>query len=152
MHPKDSWSPPPPVRCTTVHEELCDHQLPTIAQPSAFCLPLQEINILVNGSLKVPAILDTGSQITVIHCNIAQSLGVHINYQRLIEMEGANSATNWTVGCAENLILQVGNVSFTVHTHVIEHVSFDLLLGRPFQQAAQCQFEDLPSSEVEVSV
>jgi len=67
-------------------------------------------------------------------------------------MEGANGATNWTVGCAENLILQVGDISFKVHAHIIEHASFSLLLGRPFQQTAFCHFEDLPSGEVEVSV
>ena len=122
----------------TVHEEFCDHQLAAIAHPSTFCLPLQEIDILVNSSLKVPAILDTGSQITVIRHDITQSLSLHINNQRLIEMEGANGATNWMVGCAENLTLQVGNISFTAHAHVIEHASFKLLLGCPFQQAAQC--------------
>jgi len=35
-------------------------------QPPAFCLLLQEIDILVNGSIKIPAILDTGLQINVI--------------------------------------------------------------------------------------
>ena len=150
--PDDLQLPPPPARRTTVHEELCDHQPAAIAHPSTFCLPLQEIDILINSSLKVPAILDTSSQITVIRCDIAQSLGLHINNQRLIEMEGANGTTNWTVGCAKNLILQVGDVSFTAHAHVIEHASFELLLGCPFQQAAQCRFEDLPSGEVEVSM
>ena len=150
--PNDLQLPPPPAQRTTVHKELCDHQPAAIAHPSTFCLPLQEIDILINGSLKVPAILDTSSQITVICRDIAQSLGLHINNQRLIEMEGANGATNWMVGCTENLTLQVGDVSFTAHVHVIEHTSFELLLGRPFQQAAQCRFEDLPSGEVEVSM
>ena len=117
--PDDSQFPPPPARRTTVHKEFCDHQPAAIAHPSTFCLPLQEIDVLVNGSLKVPAILDTSSQITVICRDIAQSLGLHINNQRLIEMEGANGATNWMVGCAENLTLQVGDVSFTAHAHVI---------------------------------
>ena len=67
-------------------------------------------------------------------------------------MEGANGTTNWTVGCAKNLTLQVSDVSFTAHTYVIKHASFELLLSRPFQQAAQCRFEDLPSGKVEVSV
>ena len=75
-----------------------------------------------------------------------------INYQRLIEMEGANGATNWTVGCAENLPLQVGNMVVKVHTHIVEHATFGLLLGRPFQQATLCRIKDTPSGEVEVSV
>src|SRR6266850_2601428 len=69
-----------------------------------------------------------------------------------IEMEGANGATNWMVGCAESLTMQVGDVSFNVHTHIIENTNFSLLLGHPFQQALLCHFKDLPSGEVEVSV
>ena len=148
-------APPQAARRTTIHDDTSDdfpHQLSTIAQPSAFCLPLQEIDVLVNAAVKVPAILDTGSQIVVIRHDIVQSLGVDVNYQRLIEMEGANGATNWTVGCAENLTLQVGDVSFKVHAHIVEHASFGLLLGRPFQQASLCRFEDLPNGEVEISV
>ena len=127
-------------------------QLLTSDRSPTFCLPLQEIDMLVNCGLKVPAILDTGSQINVIRYDIVQSLGVHINYQRLIEMEGANGATNWTVGCAKNLTLQVGDMSFKVHAHIVEHMSFDILLGRPFEQTSLCRIEDLPSSKVEVSV
>jgi len=143
------------AQCTTVHKDTFDilkHHPSTIALRPTFCLPLQEVNVLVNCSAKVPAILDTGSQITVIWQDIVQALGAHVNHQCLIEMEGANSATNWTVGCAKNLTLQVGNISFKVHTHVVEQASFGLLLGCPFQQAALCHFKDLPSGEVEVSV
>ena len=67
-------------------------------------------------------------------------------------MEGANGATNWTVGCAENLTLQVGDMSLKIHAHIVEHASFEILLGRPFGQTALCRIEDLPSGEVEVSV
>jgi hypothetical protein len=120
---------------TTIHDDTFDdlpHQPVTIAQPSTFCLPLQEIDVLVNAAVKVPAILDTGSQIIIIRHDIVQSLRVPVNYQRLIEMEGANGVTNWTVGCAKDLTLQVGNVLFKVHVHVVEHTSFSLLLGQPF--------------------
>jgi hypothetical protein len=48
--------------------------------------------------------------------------------------------------------MQVGDVSFKIHVHVVKQASFGLLLGRPFQQAALCRFEDLPGREVEVSV
>jgi len=99
---------------------------------------LQELDVLVNSSIKVPAILDTGSQIIVIQLDIMQSLRVKINHQCLIEMEGVNSATNWMVGCTEGLTLQVGDVTFKIHAHIVEQVSFGLLLGRPFQQAALC--------------
>ena len=121
-------------------------------RPLAFCLPLQELDILVNGDLKVSAIYDTGSQIIVIRQDLVETLGLRINMHRTIEMEGANGATNWMVGCIESLTMQVGDVPFKIHAHVVKSASYSLLLGHPFQQALLCCFEDLPSGEVEISV
>jgi hypothetical protein len=67
-------------------------------------------------------------------------------------MEGANGATNWTVGCMDYLLIQIGSMSCKIHVYIVEHASYSLLLGRPFQQALLCQFEDLPSGKVEISV
>jgi hypothetical protein len=108
--------------------------------------------MLVNNSTCILAILDTSSQISVICQDILQAFGAHINYNYLIKMEGANSTTNWTIRCAKNLTLQVSDAAFKVHTHIIENMSFGLLLGHPFQQTALCHFEDLPNDKVEVSV
>jgi len=141
----------PVLRRTTVHDDTANHSFIDNRSPD-FCLPLQELNVLINGSIKAAAILDTGSQIVVIRHNIAQALRARINHQRLIKMEGANGATNWTIGCAENLTLQVGDALIRVHAHVVEQASFKILLGRPFQKAAFLCFEDLPSGDVEVSV
>jgi len=135
-----------------MHNDLPHLLLPPDVHQPDFCLPLLELDVLVDSGFKSPTILDTGSQIIVIQHDIVQSLGFPINCQRLIEMEGVNSATNWTVGCAKNLPMQVGNVTIKVHMHVVEHTSFGLLLGQPFQKAALLQFEDLPNGEVEVSV
>jgi len=140
------------LRCTTVHYNFSnDLPLSDDCSPE-FCLPLLELDALFNSSFKSPAILDTSLQIVIIQHNIVQSLGFPINSQCLIEMEGANSATNWMVGCAKNLLLQVGDVTIKVHAHVIEHTSFGLLLGHPFQKSALLRFEDLPSGEIKVSV
>ena len=125
---------------------------PSSQPPANLFLPLQELNILVGGSIKVPAIFDTGLQIVVVRQDIIQSLGIYVNTQQLIEMEGVNGATNWTVGCAENLTLQIGDVPFKIHVHVVEDASFSLLLRCPFQRALLCRFEDLLGGEVEISV
>ena len=125
------------ARATTVHDNDTPDYPPSLP-PTDLCLPLQELNILVGSSIKTPAIFDTGLQIVVIRLDLVQSLRVYINTQQLIEMEGANGTTNWMVGCAENLMLQVGDVLFKIHAHITKHTSFGLLLGRPFQQALLC--------------
>jgi len=140
------------AHCDAVQDDFSNDLPLTNDCLPAFCLPLQELDILVGNTLNVPAIYDTGSQIVVIRKDIIQSLGIHINTQQLIEMEGANGTTNWMVGCAKNLSLQVGDVPFKIHAHVIENVSFGILFGRPFQQALLCRFEDLPGGKVELSV
>src|SRR6267142_2577499 len=67
-------------------------------------------------------------------------------------MEGANSATNWTLGCVENLPMQVGNVPFRLHAHVVECAPFCLLLGCPFQHQLLCCLDSLPDGTVDVSI
>jgi len=67
-------------------------------------------------------------------------------------MEGANGYTNWTLGCAEFLPMQVGSVPFKLHVHVVERAPFCLLLGRPFSRQLLCCIEDLPNRKVKVSV
>jgi len=88
----------------------------------------------------------------VIRRDLAEEVNARINPNHLVEMEGANGATNWTLGCAEYLTMQVGNVPFKIHAHVVEDAPFRLLLGWPFGHAVSSAIEDLPSGETEVSV
>ncbi|KAI0264080.1 hypothetical protein BGY98DRAFT_878291, partial [Russula aff. rugulosa BPL654] len=113
---------------------------------------LREIDILIGGKITEPGVIDPGSQIIVIRKDLAHEAGATINTDRLLQMEGANGATNWTLGCAEHLPMSLGGVHFTVHAHVVEHAPFRLLLGRPFHQALLCRLEDLPTGDVEVSI
>ena len=96
--------------------------------------------------------IDPGSQIVVIRKDLAEEVGAHINLDICLETEGANGATNSTLGCAEHLAMQVGNVPFMLHAHVIEHTPFHLLLGRPFQHLLLCSLEDKPDGHVDITV
>ena len=58
---------------TTVHNDITNlafttinHALSINDQEPDFCLPLQELDVLVNSSIKVSAVLDTGLQIVII--------------------------------------------------------------------------------------
>ena len=143
-----------------VYEDACDspdprllsaYQLSTGREPE-YSLPLQEIDVSVGGDITEPGVYDPGSQIVVIRQDLARQVNARINPTRLLEMEGANGATNWALGCAEYLSMQVGDVPFKIHAHVVENAPFRLLLGRPFQRALLCRLEDLPGGEVEISI
>ena len=117
-----------------------------------FSLPLREIDILVRESVMTARVIDSSSQIIVIHKDLTSKISTHLSTSIRLEIEGANSATNWTLGCAENLTLQVGDVPFKVHAHVIEHAPFCLLLSCPFQKILQCTFEDQPNGSMDVTI
>ena len=116
-----------------------------------FSLPLREVDILVNHHSTEAGVLDQGSQIVVIREDLANEVGAKINTRRTLRMEGANGSTSRTLGCAEDLEMQIGDVSFTMHAHVVRTAPFRLLLGRPFHHLLLCRLEDHPD-RVDVSI
>ena len=113
---------------------------------------MQEIDIDFSNGVSEPGLLDPGSQIVVIQQDLAKEINAQVSPGLRIEMEGANSHTNWTLGCAESLSMQIGGIPFKLHAHVVERAPFRLLLGRPFTHQLLCCLEDLPSGKVEVSI
>jgi hypothetical protein len=47
--------------------------------------------------------------------------------------------------------MRIGDVSFTIHAHVVRTAPFRLLLGRPFHHLLLCRLEDHPD-RVDVSI
>jgi len=136
---------------TTECSSSPEPHLTCIPEPD-YSLPLQEIDISFGNGISEPGLLDLGSQIVIIRQDLAQEINTRISPRLRIEMEGANGYTNWTLGCAKFLPMQVGGVPFKLHVHVVEHAPFHLLLGRPFSRQLLCHIEDLPDGKVKVSV
>ena len=67
-------------------------------------------------------------------------------------MEGANSSTCWTLGCAENLFMHIGHIDFQLHAHVIEKAPFKLLLGQTFHNLLLSCLEDKPDDGVDLAI
>ncbi|KAI9507179.1 hypothetical protein F5148DRAFT_981775, partial [Russula earlei] len=95
---------------------------------------LQEVDITFTPDLTEPGVIDPGSQIVVIRQDLAREVNAKINYTQRLAMESANRLTSWMVGCAENLPMRIGDISFVLHAYVVEQAPMRLLLGRPFQQ------------------
>jgi hypothetical protein len=89
-----------------------------------YTVPLQEIDVLVDGCMTEAAVIDPGSQIVAIRKDLADSLAMKPNPSAALKMEAANSATSWTLGCVEYLSLQIGDIPFKVHAHIIEDAPF----------------------------
>ena len=100
--------------------------LPKLSTPHSaeYSLPLREIDVLVNGMVPEAGILDQGSQIIVMRQDLAQEAGVRFNTSHQLDMEGTNGLASKTMGCAENLTMQIGDVVFEVHAHIVERAPF----------------------------
>ncbi|KAI9435904.1 hypothetical protein F5148DRAFT_989786, partial [Russula earlei] len=126
--------------------------LPLTAPEPEYSLPLQEVDITFTPDLTEPGVIDPGSQIVVIRQDLAREVNAKINYAQRLAMESANGLTSWTVGCAENLPMRIGDISFALHAYVVEQAPMRLLLGRPFQQLLLTRLEDFPNGKVELSI
>ena len=89
-----------------------------------YSLPLHEVDIRINSTVLEAGILDQSSQIVLIWKDLAQEAGACINTRHQIDMEGANGTVTKTLGCAENLSMQIGDIEFKIHTHVVDHAPF----------------------------
>lgn len=67
-------------------------------------------------------------------------------------MGGTNGTTSWTLGCAENLPMRVGDVSFHTHAYVVENGPLGLLLEKPFHSHLLTRLEDNADCSVSPSV
>ena len=83
----------------------------------------------MNGFTVKSAIIDQGSQIVVMWADVACACGAHVNTNNWIEMEGENGVKTWMLGCAEDLCMKIGELTFTMHAHVLDDAPFCLLFG-----------------------
>ena len=94
-----------------------------------YTLPLQEINILVGGHSTEAGVIDPGLQIIAIRKDLADEVSACINPGICLEMESTNGAKSWTLGCTKYLNMNISDIPFKIHAHVIENTLFCVLLG-----------------------
>ncbi|KIJ09710.1 hypothetical protein PAXINDRAFT_31458, partial [Paxillus involutus ATCC 200175] len=81
------------------------------------------------------AIIDTGSQASIIHHRIWNQIsGISMDLSQKLVLHDANNGQSTLVGIAEDVPIILGSVPTTAALWLGEHCPFDLLLGRPWQQ------------------
>lgn len=124
---------------------------PATKRKAAFSSPLLEIDVLVNNHSTEAGVLSQGSPIVIIREDLANEVGARINTRRTVRIEDMNGNTSRTLGCAEDLDMRVGDVSFTIHAHVVRSAPSRLLLGWPFHHLLSCR-QEYHSDRVDVSI
>jgi hypothetical protein len=99
--------------CEAGQEPIFYNPLPSPPPSSKpeYSLPLIEIDVVLSSGALVPSVLDTSSPIVVISQDLARQVSTKVNPHRIVEVEGANGTHSRTVGCAEDLTLQVRDVA-----------------------------------------
>ncbi|KAG0781738.1 hypothetical protein G6F21_011489 [Rhizopus arrhizus] len=84
---------------------------------------------IVNGTLKVEAIMDSGSHGSVISLRLANELGLSPDKSKARSHILADGGSIANLGEIQSLVVQIQNVKIRVHPVVFEKPTYDLLLG-----------------------
>ncbi|KAJ2911443.1 hypothetical protein MD484_g8971, partial [Candolleomyces efflorescens] len=113
---------------------------------------LRNIDVVLNDKVHIEALLDDGSQIIGIRRPFWEKLGLPLRSDRVITMESANRSRNDSMGLLTNLKMRIGDVDFWVQAQVMENVSYDLLLGRPFHTLTQAHMKHFANGDAHATL
>ena len=108
-------------------------------------LSLRVVRPTVNGEADVEGVLDSGCQMTIIRKDLWLKLGGTLRPDEGCIMETANRSKVQTVGKAMNVRFSFDDeVEVMLNAQIVEVAPFEVLLGRPFFAATQCETKDFP--------
>jgi hypothetical protein len=106
---------------------------------AAASLPLRVIFPSFGNGVEPECILDGGAQVVVMRKDIWEQLRAPIVANKAMPMESANVSTSMMLGLVENYPVQMGPITIYLQIQVVEHAPFEVLLGRPFFDVANCE-------------
>lgn len=113
---------------------------------------LRTIHPVVNGLDKVECVLDQGSEIIAMNKGLWQELGVHMEREKAITMEAANSSKNFTAGLVEDLKFTIGGIDLFLQVQVVDNAPFEILIGRPFFRLTSCTTQDYADGTQDLTI
>ncbi|KDR82301.1 hypothetical protein GALMADRAFT_133945 [Galerina marginata CBS 339.88] len=138
----------PPLALTSISPT----PLPIVAnaEPIPDRRPLPEGRLirinLQHGDKSVKAIIDTGSELSLVRCGVADRLQLPVDVTRHTLVNDANRGQSKLTGLAERVRLQCGRITTIGDIWVGgENLPFDLLLGRPWQRENLVSIDEQPS-------
>ena len=108
-------------------------------------LPLRTLNVILDGTVSVTGILDSGCQVVIICRDIWEKLGAPLKHKWVMFMESANGQANATMGMLPRIWFTVGEINLYCMVQVVWEAPFKCLIGWPFMALAQAvsrEFQD----------
>lgn len=114
--------------------------------------PLIVVRPTVVGRVRPECILDSGSQIVAMRCDIWNQTGMNISIQGSRDMVAANNTVNSTVGIVKEMPFTFGGITIKCPVHVLDDAPYEVLLGRPFTTRARARTEDHPDGTMTLTI
>lgn len=120
------------------------------------CAPVSEsiraIYPVFNKTHVIESLLDSGSEVTCMRRAVWEKLGVPVSENGKMTLTSADTHASPSLGIIRNLLLTVGGVDSYHQIIVMEHASYDVLLGRPFIKHLRCLDSEIADGGHHVSI
>ena len=114
-----------------------------VTSAPVYLSPIMELPVKVAGQFNEVGLYDSGVELVCISKEAVKELNLPWNSDLKLNMRDANGGTRTNTSVVENLELTIAGISIFVHAWIIDKAPYHLLLGWPFQMAAQCDTEDV---------
>jgi hypothetical protein len=113
---------------------------------------LRSIIPIVDGSLAIECILDSGCQIVGMSHAVWSKLEKELNPNHTVTMQSANGSVDRSLGIVENLSFRFGTIEVQLQVHVINDPAYDILLGRPFDVVTESIIKNFRNEDQQITI
>ena len=133
-------------------EEPASAQRQDTIQTANHIVPLRSIVAIVQHTAEVECIVDPGCQIVAMSERVAQVLGLACDPAVSLNMQSANGSSNHTMGIIRNVPFIIGGLVLFFQVHVVREASYDILLGRPFDELTKSVVQNRNPDQVTITI
>lgn len=113
---------------------------------------LRSILGLLDNKEQMEAILDPDSQVIAILEEVCHAVGISYDPMVQIQMVSANKTTDMSLKLAQNILFQLGELTFYLQVHVICDAAYDMLLGQPFDILTQLNVKNFANEHQTITI
>lgn len=131
---------------------LEDHQEPVRIIAASESQSLKALYPVINGVGTKESLIDGGSQIVSMSLAAATELKLSWDPRVIIHMQSANRQVVPTEGLARNVPFLFNEITVYLQVHILRHVAYQVLLGRPWEVLTACNIKNHPDGSQVVTL
>lgn len=133
-------------------EAIPVHERPAIVGIAYDSVPLRTVFPKINNVRQEECVIDSGSQIVSMGREAAERCHLSWDPDLCIHLQSANRGMSMTLGLARNVPFNFEGITVYLQVHVIDHVAYNILLGRPFDAVAASGFDNDPEGKMALTI